>query len=66
MQVDGYYDNIEETEGLIIEARARKKAIMVDKISADNIYKALIYFDKFKDGATYDEIRDWVQENNMI
>ena len=40
------YDKIEETENLLIEARAKKTAIEAEKITGDNIYKVLIYFDK--------------------
>lgn len=34
------------TESLLIEARAKKTAIETEKLTADNIYKVLIYFDK--------------------
>ena len=40
------YDRIEDTESLLIAARARKNAIEADKLTGDNIYKVLIYFDK--------------------
>lgn len=40
------YDKIEDTESLLIEARAKKTAIEAEKLTADNIYKGLIYFDK--------------------
>ena len=40
------YDKIEDTENLLIEARAKKMAIEAEKLTADNIYKVLIYFDK--------------------
>ena len=40
------YDKIEDTENLLIAARAKKTAIEVEKLTADNIYKVLIYFDK--------------------
>lgn len=40
------YDKIEETESRLIEARAKKTAIEAEKITGDNIYKVLIYFDK--------------------
>ena len=40
------YDKIEDTESLLIEARAKKTAIEAEKLTADNIYKVLIYFDK--------------------
>ena len=40
------YDKIEDTENLLIEARAKKMAIEAEKLTGDNIYKVLIYFDK--------------------
>ena len=40
------YDKIEETENLLIEARTKKTAIEAEKITGDNIYKVLIYFDR--------------------
>ena len=40
------YDKIEDTESLLIEDRAKKMAIEAEKLTGDNIYKVLIYFDK--------------------
>ena len=40
------YDKIEDTENLLIAARAKKMAIEAEKLTGDNIYKVLIYFDK--------------------
>ena len=40
------YEKIEDTESLLIEARAKKTAIEAEKLTADNICKVLIYFDK--------------------
>ena len=40
------YDKIEDTENLLIAAKAKKTAIEAEKLTADNIYKVLIYFDK--------------------
>lgn len=40
------YDKIEDTESLLIEAREKKTAIEAEKLTADNIYKVLIYFEK--------------------
>lgn len=40
------YDKIEELEEQLIAARAKKKSIEAEKITGDNIYKVLIYFDK--------------------
>ena len=40
------YDKIDEAEDLLIAAKAKKQAIEAEKISGNNIYKALIYFDQ--------------------
>lgn len=40
------YDKIEEMESLLIAARAKKQAIEAEKLTGDNIYKVLIYFEK--------------------
>ena len=40
------YDKIEELEGQLIEAKAKKEIIEAEKLTGDNIYKVLIYFDK--------------------
>ncbi len=40
------YDKIEDTENLLIAARAKKMSIEAEKLTGDNIYKFLVYFDK--------------------
>ena len=40
------YDKREELESQLIDARAKKTSIEAEKITGDNIYKVLIYFDK--------------------
>lgn len=40
------YDKIEEAENSLVEAKAKKRSVMVDKVCGDNIYNTLIYFDK--------------------
>ena len=40
------YDKIEEAENVLVEAKAKKRSIMADKVCGDNIYDTLIYFDK--------------------
>ena len=40
------YDKIEELESQLMDARAKKTSIEAEKITGDNIYKVLIYFDK--------------------
>ena len=33
-------------EELLVSAKAKKRSLLADKITGDNIYKALIFFDK--------------------
>ena len=40
------YDKIEDTENLLVAARAKKMAIEAEKLTGDNIYKVLVYCDK--------------------
>ena len=40
------YDKIEELESKLIEAKVKKETIEAEKLTGDNIYKILIYFDK--------------------
>lgn len=40
------YYKIEELEGQLIEAKAKKETIEAEKLTGDNIYKVLIYFYK--------------------
>ena len=40
------YDKIEELEDQLIETKAKKQTIEAEKLTGDNIYKILIYFDK--------------------
>ena len=40
------YDKIEDTESLLIAARAKNRPLKQRKLTGDNIYKVLIYFEK--------------------
>lgn len=40
------YDKIEDIENQLVAARAKKMAIEAEKLTGDNLYKVLIYFDK--------------------
>ena len=40
------YDKIDEAEELLVSAKAKKRSLLADKITGDNIYKALVFFDK--------------------
>ena len=41
------YDKIDDQEQSLLEARTKKQSIESEKVTGDNIYKILIYFDKF-------------------
>ena len=51
------YDKIEDIESLLITARAKKQVIEAEKLTDDNIYKVLIYFDKLYDTMNEQEQR---------
>lgn len=40
------YDKIDELESSLIDAKAKKQTTEAEKLTGDNIYKVLIYFDK--------------------
>ena len=40
------YDKIDEQEQSLIDAKAKRQAIESQKVSGDNIYKILMYFDR--------------------
>ena len=42
------------------DARAKKRSIMADKVTGDNIYKALIYIDEFYDKMNESERREFM------
>lgn len=56
------YDKIEELENLIMDARAKRKTIIADKMSVDNVYKAIIYIDKYIDKMDQQERRDFIEQ----
>lgn len=58
----GMYDKIEKMESLLIEARAKKQAIKAEKLTGDNIYKVLIYFDKLYGKMDDREKRQLIEE----
>ena len=45
-RLDKMYDYIEDGEDKLNECKTKKKAIEAEKLTADNVYKVLIYFDK--------------------
>jgi len=40
------YDKTDDAEELLVSAKAKKRSLLADKITGDNIYKALVFFDK--------------------
>lgn len=55
------YDKIETIESKLIEARAKKTSIEAEKVTADNIYKVLICFDKLYEKMNDTERRQLVK-----
>ncbi len=55
------YDKIEVVETQLIEIRAKKQAIEAEKLTGDNIYKVLIYFEKLYAAMNEDERRQLME-----
>ena len=51
-RLDDLYDKIDETEDEIAELQSRIGFLIEQKISSDNVYKYLLYFDKLYDKFT--------------
>ena len=54
------YDRMDEIENALAGAKAKKRSIMADKVTGDNIYKALIYFEDFYDKMDESERREFM------
>lgn len=54
------YDRMDEIENALADARAKKCSIMADKVTGDNIYKALICIDDFYDKMNESERREFM------
>lgn len=55
------YDKIDDLEQSLIEARAKKQSIEAEKMTGDNIYKVLIFFDKLYGMMEEDEKRKFME-----
>lgn len=55
------YDSIDECESLLEEVMAKRESIVEQKISIDNVYKTLIYYDKLVDEMDEKERRTIVE-----
>lgn len=56
------YDKIEETENALVEAKAKKRSILAEKVCEDNIYKALIFFYKMYEPMNEAERREFLTQ----
>ena len=56
------YDKIEEAEELLVSAKTKRCSLLADKITGDNIYKALIFFDKLYDKMNEAEKREFLSQ----
>ena len=61
-RLDKIYDKIQEAENALIEAKAKKRSIMAQKICGDNIYKSLIFFDKMYASMSLQERREFLSK----
>ena len=75
------YDKIEKTENALVEAKAKKRSILAEKVCGDNIYKALIFFDKMYElmneaerrefltqfiEIEFNKVQEWIIQNNYL
>lgn len=69
VRLDKLYDEIEEIETLIEEAETRLYNIRQEKISGDNVYQFLLFFDKLYDRFTDMEkkafMKSFIEEVNI-
>jgi len=59
-RLDKVYDKIEVTETALVEAKAKKRSVLAQKVCGDNIYKSLIFFDKMNDIMNEAERREFI------
>ena len=56
------YDKIDETEELLVAAKTKRRSVLAEKVTGDNIYKALIFFDKLYDKMNEAEKRELLSQ----
>ncbi len=56
------YDKMDEMEDLLVDAKAKKRSIQAEKVSGENIYKALIFFDKLYEKMSEIERRQFYEK----
>ena len=55
------YDKIDDLEQCLIETKAKKQSIEAEKVTGDNIYKILIYFEKLYSCMSEEEQRQLME-----
>ena len=53
---------MDEMESLLTEAKAKRRSVLAEKISGENIYKALIFFDKLYEKMSETEKRAFYEK----
>ena len=53
---------MDEMEDLLVDAKAKKRSILAEKVSGENIYKALIFFDKLYEKMSETERRQFYEK----
>ena len=56
------YDKMDEVEEFLMDARTKRMAILAEKISGENILKALVFFDKLYDKMSDTEKREFYEK----
>ena len=56
------YDKMDEMESLLTEAKAKRRSVLAEKISGENIYKALIFFDQLYEKMSETEKRAFYEK----
>ena len=51
---------MDEIENALASAKVKKCSIMADKVTGDNIYNAMIYFEDFYDKMNESECREFM------
>ena len=54
-----------KAEELLVFAKAKKRSLLADKITGDNIYKALVFFDKLYAQMNEAEKREFLSQLEM-
>ena len=56
------YDKMDDMESMLTEAKAKRRSVLAEKISGENIYKALIFFDQLYEKMSETEKRAFYEK----